>query len=222
MVPENKTICIITKTLFTLFTVLIFALMMQKQWWVKLLTQHKSRLWHQTTSDVILYCNALIKNKQKTLLVSLKSVFDETVKIIIKFIKSWPLNTCFLINLYDEMGSMHKVCCILKNNGCLKEKPLCNLVASWANHLFLCYFIFTWTTGRQAMVIYSWVFADIFSKIIKMILSLQEKRLMVFVANDKMICCQLKIQNLENLYFTTMSLTTSHYLKNFWWDQLWY
>lgn len=65
------------------------------------------------------------------------------------------------------------------------------------------------------MVIYSWVFADISSKIIKMILSLQEKRLMVFVANDKMICCQLKIQNLENLYFTTMSLTASHYLKNF-------
>lgn len=65
------------------------------------------------------------------------------------------------------------------------------------------------------MVIYSWVFADIFSKIIKMILSLQEKRLMVFVANDKMICCQLKIQNLENLYFHYHELDNIPLLKEF-------
>lgn len=65
------------------------------------------------------------------------------------------------------------------------------------------------------MVIYSCVFADIFSKIVKMILSLQEKRLMVFVANDKMICCQLKIQKFGKFVFHYHELDNIPLLKEF-------
>lgn len=46
------------------------------------------------------------------MLVSFKNILDEAVKIIVNFIKYLPLNTCFLIILYAEMGIMYKVCYI--------------------------------------------------------------------------------------------------------------
>lgn len=63
------------------------------------------------------------------------------------------------------------------------------------------------------MDIYTWAFADIFSKIIKMILSLQGKQLIVFVANDKMICCQVKIQNFGKFVFRHHELHNIPILK---------
>lgn len=54
--------------------------------------------------------------------------------IIISFIKSWPLHTCLLIILYDEMGSIHTVCCVVKNRGCPEEKHPYSWAAVWTSH----------------------------------------------------------------------------------------
>lgn len=83
------------------------------------------------------------------------------------------MNTCFLIILCDEREYMHKVYYVLKNDDCLEEKQLCSdLFAELATYFMLLHFYLK-EQLRQVMVIQTWVFADIFSKINKMIPSLK-------------------------------------------------
>lgn len=96
---------------------------------------------------------------------------------------------------------------VLRKNTCTIE-----LQARLATYFYVSSFLLE-RTGRQAMDIYTWAFADIFSKIIKMILSLQGKQPIVFVTNDKMICCQVKIQNFGKFVFHHHELDNIPVLK---------
>lgn len=94
-----------TKTLFSFFTVLTFALMVQKQWWVGILVQIKIVDPNSMNNHCIFHYYVLIvKKKTKTnsfkkeKLVSFDIVFNETVNASLNMFLE-----------YDKMESMNKI-----------------------------------------------------------------------------------------------------------------
>ena len=78
-----------TKALFSCFTVLIFALMMQMQCWLKLLVPQPEAPNH--TNKSFIYCHMVAVRKKILKPLLLKNAIDETVKVT-AFIKSQLLS----------------------------------------------------------------------------------------------------------------------------------
>lgn len=81
-------------------------------------------------------------------------------------------------------------------------------VANWNPHFFHEHFYMKELNTDEVWLFRLGCSADIFSKVNKVSLSLQEKQLTIFVANDKI---QAKIE-FWRLIFATVSLTVSQYL----------
>lgn len=106
-----------TKILFTFSTILAFALMIQKQSWVKLPVPHdESRQWLRTLLIVTNTYSQFKENPKKP--VSHKMSLAKHYKVLIK---SQPLSSCLFNILWDRWNVcwMH-FCCTPKWNGCLK------------------------------------------------------------------------------------------------------
>lgn len=80
-----------TRMPFAILTVLIFTLLVQKQWWVSLLVpQCKSRECHQIVQQW--FYSFITTQLQSKLPASLRNILDEAGRMI-NFIKAWPLRT---------------------------------------------------------------------------------------------------------------------------------
>lgn len=66
-----------------LFTVVTFALMVYRQWWIKLLgSWSESRQWHQTILEVMPSLPTMHLKKKKKKTVSLQHILDEAMKTV--------------------------------------------------------------------------------------------------------------------------------------------
>lgn len=80
-----------TKMSFAIFTLLTFALKVQKQWWRKLLVSHQnSGHWYQTASFTIIHSSKRKKNQIHLRISTMQ-------KKSINFTKSQPMNMSFLL-----------------------------------------------------------------------------------------------------------------------------
>lgn len=96
-----------TKMWCAFFTVVTFALMAEKQWWVKLLPPyHKSRRRHKNVPTITVFFIAMhLWFKKKS--ISLRNALDEVAKIILLYLNP---SACLFDILWYEMGRTHKAC----------------------------------------------------------------------------------------------------------------
>lgn len=173
--PEVKIIIVIMLRyrLVSFFTVLTFAPVVQKHWWVK------------ARVPVILYSLPRPNYRGKKLPVSHKNVLEETK--IINYIKYWPLSPHLFNILYDEMGNMLKALLLCVDSQWLSRgKVFVQLNYELNCHIFHgTAFLSERITHEQTIVIQIWIFGEHFLKN-ELNLSLQGKQLTRFVAIDKL------------------------------------
>ena len=146
---------------------------------------------------------------------SLKNVLDEAAKII-NFIKFQPWSTHLLI-FCDKMGNTCNCFYILKNDGYLEKRHLCNWIASWTSCFYHEIQFLFWRT----VITQTCVFGRHFLQMNGVFHSLQGK-LTLYVVNDKIWVLTPKLEFWITCicYHETESFPV---LKRcLWWDQWWY
>lgn len=162
-----------TKRLFYIFTVLTFALIVQKQRWVFTYQQFSAGnlAWIKAVvpncannSHCVLRCHALTVKERKEGRKQAsfkKNALDESVKSI-NFIKSPSLSIHLFNMLCDKMGTAHKALLRAEGHCFLREK---HRVFVWVSSWNSCFFTEHHTYFREGltnMVTQPWVFGTCF------------------------------------------------------------